>query len=440
MDYRELEARRGEMIENIRRRRVLQSDGESSVNVDEVLSLHKEHKDVMKQYELVQRQRNAIAAQMAQCADERDARQKLAAEGREFKSAAAQLEKRDAELRDALVGLADGLPNWTHEDAPLDNEVAVRTVGCELDQLPVNLIAVDARLDHAELGALHDMFAWPETAEATGGRFGTLKNGAAMLEMAIVHYAMDRLVRRAEHKFVPLLPPDLVRPRYVAACGFHPRGPHTQVYHVEDRELSLIGTSEIAVAALNADRIIDGATLPQRFASLSHCFRAEAGSVGTEEGGLYRLHQFTKLEMFAIARREQSDAMLAEMLEQQLDIVAELGLHARVIDMPPCELGASAARKFDVEVWMPSKNGYREITSASNCTSYQSRRLNVRYDDPSTGERHFAHTVNGTAVAIPRLIMAIIESFQQPDRSIKVPDCLHPYMFGHERLYPIEQQ
>jgi seryl-tRNA synthetase len=233
--------------------------------------------------------------------------------------------------------------------------------------------------------------------------------------------------------FILLL--EIVRQEIANGCGFQPRGISSQVYNIEEENLCLIGTSEIPLAGLYTNKIISAEKLPQKFVGFSHCFRKETGGRGVEQKGLYRVHQFSKVEMFAISVPFLSEFIHEEMLSIQNEIFFELGLHCRVLDMPADDLGASAYRKFDIEAWIPSRESYGEISSTSNCLDYQARRLNIRYKDKENN-KGFVHTINGTAIAIPRIILCILENFQQKDKSILIPPVLIPYMGGISTLQP----
>lgn len=250
---------------------------------------------------------------------------------------------------------------------------------------------------------------------------------------------MSRAVARG---FVPYSTPDLVRAPSVEKCGFQPRAEGTQVYSIEGSDLCLTGTAEIPLGAIHMDDTLAEAQLPLRLCGFGHCFRTEAGAAGAATRGLYRLHQFSKVELFILATPEQSDALHAELLEFETALFTELGLHFKVLDMPTHDLGAPAYRKFDVEAWMPGLNRYGEISSASNCTDYQARRLNIRYRPAgadAAGKKQplrFVHTLNATACAVPRMLIAILENNQQADGSVVVPEALRPFLGGMERIGP----
>eukprot|EP00038_Savillea_parva_P014709 m.217078 g.217078 ORF g.217078 m.217078 type:complete len:318 (+) comp28855_c0_seq1:486-1439(+) len=226
--------------------------------------------------------------------------------------------------------------------------------------------------------------------------------------------------------------------------GFNPAGKRRKCTDLTRRIVMawaicvLVGTAEIPLAALHADDVLPASVLPRRYAAFGHCFRAEAGGPGAESRGLYRVHQFSKVEMFCISTEDDSDAQLEALLAQQMALCDELGLHYRVLDMPTLELGAPAYRKYDIEAWMPGRNAFGEICSASNCTDYQSRRFGIRYRDETDGKPRFAHTLNATAIAVPRIVLALLENGQQSDGSVILPECLVPFMHGTTTLTPPE--
>ena len=233
--------------------------------------------------------------------------------------------------------------------------------------------------------------------------------------------------------------PDLVKASVLEKCGFQPRGTNTQVYSINDSPLCLTGTAEVPLGGVYMDKILNESELPIKMAAFGHCFRTEAGASGAAGKGLYRVHQFSKVEMFVLSTPEQSDAIHQELIDFETELFTDLGLHFKVLDMPSGDLGAPAYRKFDVEAWMPGLKRYGEISSASNCTDYQSRRLNIRYRPTASGgaggkgqgkATEFVHTLNATACAVPRMIVAILENFQQADGSVVIPDVLRPFMGG----------
>ncbi|MFO0959526.1 MAG: serine--tRNA ligase [Isosphaeraceae bacterium] len=270
--------------------------------------------------------------------------------------------------------------------------------------------------------------------KVTGSGFYFLKNDAVLLDLALQRYALDILMARG---FTPIVTPDLARGAILEGIGFNPRGNETQVYSIDNSDLCLVGTAEITLGGMLADEVIDEEQLPIRYAGLSHCFRTEAGAAGKASKGLYRVHQFTKVEMFAFTEGtlEASGAMHKELLEIEEQIFQGLGLPYRVLDIGTGDLGGPAYRKFDIEAWMPGRGEsgeYGEVTSTSDCTDYQARRLNIRYKSAGQKGTKLVHTLNGTAVAISRAIIAVMENYQRSDGLIEVPEVLRPLMGGRQ--------
>jgi seryl-tRNA synthetase len=279
--------------------------------------------------------------------------------------------------------------------------------------------------DFTTIGSSLDLVDMDRGAKVSGSRFGYLKGQAVLLEFALVRYAFDHLLA---HGFTPMAPPVLVREQALFGTGFFPAD-REQVYSVPADDLYLVGTSEVPLAAYHADEILE--SLPARYAGFSTCFRREAGSYGRDTQGLFRVHQFDKVEMFVFTRPEDSREEHDRLLAIEEGIVKGLELPYRVVNVAAGDLGASAAKKFDIEAWFPSQETYREITSCSNTTDYQARRLKVRYR--SENGNQLVHTLNGTAVAIGRMILAILENFQEADGSVAMPEALIPYL-GFERI------
>src|ERR671911_784122 len=355
--------------------------------------------------ELKQRQ-NQLARSIGREREE-EARASLIEESRAMKE---RLPSKEAELHEVEERLREEqlkIPNMTHPDSPFEPK------------------------DHVELGDALRIIDFDAGARTTGSKFYFLRGDAVLLELGLIHYAMDILMERG---YQPTITPDLARDRMLVGTGFIPRGPETQIYSVEDSDLSLIATAEITLAGQLADEILDEEQLPLRFAGLSHCFRTEAGSHGRASRGLYRVHQFTKVEMFAFTTPVQSEGLHAEMLDIEERIFQGLGLPYRVVDICTGDLGGAAYRKFDLEAWMPGRNDYGEVTSTSNTTDYQARRLRIRCRKDG-GRPQLLHTLNGTALAISRALIALLEINQQEDGSVLLPEMLVPYV-GKEILEP----
>ncbi len=282
-------------------------------------------------------------------------------------------------------------------------------------------------LDHLELGEKHGFLDVERASKVSGSRFGYMLGPLVRLELALVNYAMDTL---EPHGFTPVLPPVLVREMALYGTGFFP-GDREQVYSLPDDDLYLVGTSEVALAAMHADEIFDAEDLPLRYAGFSTCFRRESGTYGKDTRGIFRVHQFDKVEMFSFVHPETALDEHDFLLAREEELVQGLGIPYRVMNIAAGDLGASAAKKYDIEAWFPGQGRYREITSTSNTTDYQSRRLKIRYRSDAGNE--LVYTLNGTAIAMGRWLIAIVENYQQPDGTIAVPESLRKYV-GFETI------
>lgn len=273
--------------------------------------------------------------------------------------------------------------------------------------------------DHATLGEALDIIDTDRAAKVSGSRFGYLKGKGVLLELSLVRWAMDKLIAAG---FTPMIPPVLVREHALEGTGFFPEA-REQVYAVERDELYLVGTAEVPLAAYHGDEILDD--LPLRYAGFSTCFRREAGTYGKDTAGIFRVHQFDKVEMFVFTTPDASVEEHDRLLDVEESLVQQLEVPYRVVNVAAGDLGASAAKKYDIEAWFPGEQAYREITSCSNTTDFQARRLRVRFRDE--GGNTVAHTLNGTACAVGRTILAILENHQQPDGSVVIPEALRSY-------------
>jgi seryl-tRNA synthetase len=310
------------------------------------------------------------------------------------------------------------LPNLVHDSVPKgesedDNDEIKRWGDVPDFGFPVR--------DHLELAAASGIIDMERAAKISGSRFGLLTGQAVLLEFALVRWVMDRL---GVEGFTPVVPPVLVREEALFGTGFFPDDDE-QVYAIPADDLYLVGTSEVALASMHADEIFAADDLPRRYVGFSTCFRRESGAAGRDTRGIFRLHQFDKLEMFSFCHPEDSWTEHEYLFGREEALVQELGIPYRVVNVCSGDLGSSAAKKYDIEAWFPGQERYREITSCSNTTDYQSRRLKIRVKDDSGN--HLLHTLNGTAVAIQRTLVAIMENFQQEDGTIRVPEALVPY-------------
>ena len=360
-----------------------------------------------------------------------DEREAHVAEGRRMKEAAASLEAGLGEAEAELRAHMAAIPNFVHPEVPEGREEDFREIRRVGEPRAFDFEAAD----HLALSERLELLDFEAGARVTGQKFYYLKNEAVLLELALQRFALDLLI---EEGFTPYATPDLARQKIVDGLAFSPRGEESQIYSIAGTDLDLIGTAEITLGGLCADSILDEADLPLKLAGISHCFRTEAGSHGRESRGLYRVHQFTKVEMFAFARPEESEALHEQMLAVEERIFTALEVPFRVIDVASGDLGAPAWRKYDVEAWMPGRGesgDFGEVTSTSNCTDFQARRLRVRFRRANSKRNELVHTVNGTAVAVPRTLIALLENHQQADGSVSIPKAPRPYT-GFERIGP----
>src|ERR1043165_6667964 len=361
-------------------------------------------------------------------------KQELIARGKQLRAEIAELEDRAAQNQKDLRAVVCMLPNMTHPSAPVgsdpkDNKV-IKTWGepRKFDFTPKDHVTIAEKLDLVDFEA---------GAKVAGQKFYFLKNEAVLLEIALVHYAFDTLLK---HGYTPIITPDMARVDVLEGIGFMPRDPDPekrQIYTIADTDLCLIATAEITLGGMHRDTILDESKLPLKYVGLSHCFRTEAGAPGKDTRGLYRVHQFTKVEMFVFCSSEpgESDKIHEELLSIEESIFQGLGLPYHVIDTCTADLGGPAYRKYDLEAWMPSrgeggKGEYGEVTSTSNCTDFQARRPNFRCKSARQKGTRFVHTLNGTAVAVSRALVAILENGQQADGSVVIPEVLRPWMGG----------
>lgn len=423
LDPRTLEERRDEIAESIRKRRV-------RGDVDAAIAAQSAVASLQTELNEANRQRNEHQKAGKQKLDDA-AREAHNAAGRRLKDAVGAIEAKLGTAREALDAVASELPNYLHPSVPEGGEedfALLSTWGepTKFDFEP---------LDHLEIGEKLDLFDFESGAKVAGTKFYYLKNEAVLLELALQRFALDRAM---DAGFTPIITPDLARPAILEGTGFNPRGEESQVYSIDGHDLCLVGTAEITLGGMQADRLIDEDELPIKHAGLSHCFRTEAGAAGRESKGLYRVHQFTKVEMFATCRPEDSDSLHDEMREVEERVFRDLEIPYRVIDVASADLGAPAYRKFDIEAWMPGRGaggGYGEVTSTSNCTDYQARRLKTRFKRKGEKKTEFVHTLNGTAIAISRSLIPLLENHQQADGSVRVPEALRSYL-GRDVIGP----
>jgi len=370
------------------------------------------------------REAGLVSRSIGQAADETE-REARKAEGRRLRERIAVLEAESATVVAESDAILRAIPNLTHPDVPVGGEEAAVEIRRGATPRP----SFDfAPRDHVEIGERLGLFDFEAGSRVAGHGFYFLTNAGVLLELALQRYAIDILAREG---FTLMSTPDLARDTILEGTGFMPRGPETQIYSIAGSDLSLVATAEITLGGAYHERIFAPAELPLKLAGISHCFRTEAGAHGRATRGLYRVHQFTKVEMFAFTLPEESEAVHAHLLDLECRLFDGLGIPYRVIDTASGDLGGPAYRKFDLEAWMPGRGTageWGEVTSTSNCTDYQARRLGLRFRRAGEKGTSFVHTLNGTAVAVSRAIVAILENHQQADGSVRVPPPLVPWM------------
>jgi len=389
-------------------------------DLDELLALDKRRRQLLPEVEQGRARQNEASGEIARAKREgSDASSTLT----EMRALSAELKRLDGELAEVIAAqgeLAARLPNIPEPGAPDGDDDEDAVVLREQGERPH--FDFDAR-DHLELGLASGTIEMEKAAEASGSRFAYLLGDLVLVELALVRYVVELV---GAEGFVPVVPPVLVRERPLYGTGFFP-GEREMIYEVPKDELFLVGTSEVALAALHADEILDGDSLPRRYAGISTCFRREAGAAGKDTRGIFRVHQFDKVEMFSFVEPGESGAEHERLLALQERILSELEIPYRVVDIPVGDLGASAVRKFDCEAWIPSQERYRELTSTSNTTDYQARRLSARFRPSESASPEPVHTVNGTAVAVGRTLIALMENRQLSDGRFTVPEALQEW-------------
>lgn len=380
---------------------------------EEAVGCYKALQVSKKEVEHFNEERNKIANEMSKGNPDDERRRILIEEGKKIKGLVANLEALTAELEEQMKEVLFQIPNMAL-GAP-NQSVILRTSG-KIPEFPFE------PLDHVQLAEKLDLIDFEAGADVVGNKFYYLKNDLVFLEMALITYAMWKLTEKG---FTPIITPDLAKAEVVEGIGFNPRGENSQIYRTGD--LCLIGTSEITLGGMYRNKVVNEASLPIKLAGFSHCFRTEAGAPGKEGKGIFRVHQFSKVEMFIFCRPEDSDKYHQELLNIEEEIFKDFELPFQVTDIPIDDLGAPAARKYDIEAWMPGRKDYCEVTSTSNCTDFQARRLNIKCRAGKDKARYL-HTLNGTAVATSRAMIAILENNQQSDGSVRIPEVLRKYM------------
>ena len=415
IDVKELKTRYDEIAKNIK-------DRYMNVDLDKIVKDQEERAALLLEVENLRSKRNETAQKMKQKLDN-ETRQLYIQEGKEIKEALAEKEARLTVLDEQFKKEVMTIPNYASPEAPIGKE--------DKDSLAIKFYGEPTRFsfkakDHVQLGEELDILDFDKGAKVSGQKFYYIKNKAVILQMALERYAMDIVVK---HGFTPFITPDVAKEEILNGIGFNPRGAESNIYTIEGTDTCLVGTAEITLGGYYKDTILNKEDLPIKMTGLSHCFRREAGGAGQYSKGLYRVHQFSKLEMFIYCLPEESESFHKEILSIEEEIFQGLGLPYRIVDTATGDLGAPAYRKFDIEAWMPGRGDegeYGEVTSTSNCTDYQARSLNIRYRDDD-GKIKFVHMLNGTAVALSRAMVAVIENYQNEDGSITITPALVRY-------------
>ncbi len=401
------------------------------INLDSFVELEVARRAKLQESEELNKASNDKSKLIGKAKDDTE-RESLKEEARKLREQKAAAQEEHDRLDAEILELQKLVPNMAHADAPIGVDDKANLEISKGKHTPRDF---DFEvMDHLDLGQHHDWIDFEGGARTTGAGFYFLKGDLVLLDLALQQFAVNELHKRG---FTPTITPDLARDSVLEGIGFNPRGPETQIYSIDGMDVSLIGTSEITLGGLYSGVTVTDEELPIRLCGISHCYRTEAGAAGRASRGLYRVHQFTKIEMFTFTLPEQSDAMHDELRQIECDLFDAIDIPFRVVDTATGDLGGPAYRKFDLEAWMPGRGEageYGEVTSTSNCTDYQSRRLNIRYKKAGVKGTHFVHTLNGTAFALSRALIAILENHQNADKSVTIPECLRPLMGGREKI------
>lgn len=391
-----------------------------NVDIDKFLEINRKRKEIQNILDGLRAQRNQSSL-LKPTLNQIKEMKKI---GNEIKKVKEELTSIDRQFRELWLAI----PNMTHQEVLVsENEDDNPVIDIFMEPTKFNF----KHRDHVQLAKINDLIDFERANKVSGAKFCYFKNEMVMMEFALIQYALEIVIK---HGFVPFSTPDLAKREVLEDLGFNPRGESSQIYNIEDADLSLIGTAEITMGGYHMDEILDEKELPKKYVAVSHCFRTEAGSYSKYSKGIFRVHQFTKVEMFQYVVPENSECAHNELLSIEREIFEGLRIPFRVVDHCTADLGGPAIRTYDLEAWMPgkpNKNGrmgdWAEITSTSNCTDYQARGLNIKYKD-KTGKKYFVHMLNGTAIAIGRALISIIENYQQENGNILIPDVLKKFM------------
>lgn len=395
-------------------------------DIDRLIAVDEERRNLLTKIEELRSKRNVGSqAKPSEAEIEEMKKLRLEVEGLEQ-----QLVPIDKEFKELLMSV----PNMTHPDVLVSTNEEDNPI---LERYKEPTAFNFTPKDHVTLAEELDLIDFDRATKISGAKFYFLKNELALMEFALIQYALETITA---HGFIPFSTPDLAKREVLELVGYNPRGESTQIYNIENSDLSLIATAEITMGGYHMNEILDEKDLPKKYVAVSHCFRTEAGSYSKFSKGTFRVHQFTKVEMFQYTLPSESDKAHQEILEIEKELFKGLEIPFRVVDHCTADLGAPSIRTFDLEAWMPgkpSKEGklgdWGEITSASNCTDYQSRGLNIKYKSED-GSKELVHMLNGTGIAVSRALIVILENYQQGDGSVKIPEVLQKYMRGKTKI------
>ena len=430
LDYRFIK----ENLEAVKKNIIDRNMDPSKADADLVVKLFDERTALTTALQDLQQKRNANAASMKQKLDP-ETRQKYIDEGKSLKEQIAKVESQLKETEEKLDEVGRQIPNMAHPETPIGK---LDTENLELKKVGTPRKFGFKAKSHVEIMEALDLIDFERATKVSGPKFYYLKNEAVFLEQALIMYAMNIL---RKHGFTTFITPDVAKEEVLKGIGFNPRGNESNVYAIEEEGTCLVATAEITLGGYHSGEILDKAKLPLMYCGLSHCFRREAGAAGQFSKGLYRVHQFDKVEMFVYSTPEQSDELHEKLRQIEEEIFTGLGIPFHVVDTCTGDLGAPAYRKWDLEAWMPGRadeahpeGDYGEVTSTSNCTDFQARRLNVKYRDDD-GKNKYVHMLNGTAIAVGRAMLALIENYQNEDGSVTIPEVLVP-LCGFDKIGP----
>ncbi len=379
------------------------------VDIDKLLDLDKQKRELIQQTELLRAEQKKISREEIEKA--RELKEK-------FKKLSDELSEIEKEFNDLMIQI----PNLPLDDVPVGKDETENLVAKKGGKLP----KFDFRIrDHLELGESLDLIDVKRAAKVAGTRFGYLKKEAALLEFALINFAFDKLIKKG---FVPLVPPVMIKPEMALRMGYLEQTDDNEAYFLPKDNLYLIGTAEQSIGTMHSEEILDEKDLPKRYLAFSSCFRREAGSYGKDTRGIFRVHQFDKVEMFSFCKPEDSEKEHKFLLSLEEELMNYLKIPYQIVQICTGDLARPAAATYDIEAWLPGQKKYREIFSTSNCTDFQARRLNIRYRNSKTQKLGFVHTLNGTAFAIGRTIIAILENYQRKDGKINIPKVLQKYV------------